>query len=169
MLDRCAENDGTLIFYIGKPCIDNKFIAFGNEDLIVKVADIILYAIESHFCHIDIRMNSNATHGNECANFNSGLDIQFVSRVLEDFKNVGVVSTFGRSCKSKCKLRLEIGKNLLICICGSVMTFVDDDIIKSVITEQLKIQCNTLNASADNMGIGIFYTICEFADGHGFP
>ena len=169
MLDRCAENDGTLIFYIGKPCINNEFITFGNKDLIIEITDIVLYAVETHLCHIDIRMNSDTTDRDKCANFHSSLNIQLVCRILENFKNVGIIGTFGCCCKSERKLGLEICKNLLICIGRSMMCLVDDNIIKIVISEQLEIQSDTLNASADNMGIGIFYTVCEFADRYGFP
>ena len=114
-------------------------------------------------------MNSDTTNRDECANFYGSLDIQLVGCVLEDFENIGIIGAFGRRGKPKRKLRLEIGKNLLICISRGMVSLVDDNIIKIGISEQLEMQSDTLNASADNMGIGIFYTICEFADGHGFP
>ena len=96
-------------------------------------------------------MNTNATNGNERANLHSGLNVQLVRRVFEDFKNIGIIRTFGGRGKSKRKLGFEIGKYLLVCIGRGMMCLVDNYVIKIVILEQFKVQCNTLNASTNNV------------------
>lgn len=60
MLDRRAEHDGTLVPHILEPCVHDEAVALRHIDLALQIADVILNAIEAHFCQINIGVDTNA-------------------------------------------------------------------------------------------------------------
>lgn len=164
MLHGGAEHDGALVLHIVQPGIHNELVALGHADFHVQIADVVLDAVEAHLSHVDVGMDSDATDRYQGPNLHGRLNVQLVRRILEDLQDVDVIRTFRRSGQPKGELRLEIGQNLLICICGCVMGLVDDQVIIVILPELIQIQSDALDAAAHHVVVGLLEVVCIFAD-----
>ena len=111
-------------------------------------------------------MDADAANRNQRADLYGGLDIQLVGGILEDLQDIYVVRPLRRGGEPQRELRLEIGQNLLICICGGVVRLVDDQIVKSVLPELIQIESHALDAAAHHMGVRLFEIVRELTDSH---
>ena len=169
MLDACTENYSTLLAAILHKSIGDKRIAFGDEYLAFKVTDIILHAVETHLGQINVCMYAYAAHRDKLAYLHGGLNVQLMRCVFEYVKNIFIICTLGSCSKSQRKFRLEICEHFLICIGRSVVCFVDDKVVKIVGFEAVKIECNALYASAEDISVRLLNRINISADIDGFP
>ena len=109
-------------------------------------------------------MYADTAHRHKIAYLNGCLYIQLVFGILEYFNDILIICTLGSSGKSQRELRLEICKNLLICIGRSVMSFIYNKILELVLTKHFEVQRNILDTSADDKSIFFLYGIAELAN-----
>ena len=114
-------------------------------------------------------MYTDTAHRHKFAYLNGSLYIKFMCGILEYFYDVLIVGTFGSSGKSQREFRLEICKDLLICICRSVMSFIYNKILELVLTKHFEVQRNTLDTSADDKSVFLLYGISELTNRNAFP
>ena len=87
-----------------------------------------------------------------------------MSCVLEYIQYVCVVGTFGSGGQTKYEFRLKVSQNFLISFCCCVVSFVDYYVVKIIVIECIKIECNTLNASANYIALIVLNAICKLTD-----
>ena len=57
--------------------------------------------------------------------------------------------------QAQCEARREVRQHLLIGLGGSVVGFVDDEIIEGIRQKAVQVQCHALHAGADHLGVGL--------------
>lgn len=105
MFDTGTKKHGAFVADIFHKCIYNQRIPFRHIDLAFQIADIVLHAVESHLCQINVCMNTDAAYRYQFPDLNRCLNIQTVRGILENVKNILIVGAFRRCSQTECKCR----------------------------------------------------------------
>ena len=127
-----TKYDSLLAFNIVYVGVDDKIIPLWNEQLTLQILRVILDTVDSDIGKVNIGFDANTTDGGKDTSFYSGFKIHFVSDILEKLKHVFAITALGRSRQAEDKLGMEVSKDFLVGICRSVMTFIYDDVVKSI-------------------------------------
>ena len=155
VLDGRAEDDRPLVAHELQPGIHNQLVALRHEDLALQVPDVVLHAVEAHLGQVDVGVDTNAAHRHQLADFHGGLDVQAVRCIFEYFQYILIVGALRRGGQAKGKARGEVRQHLLIGLGGSVMGFVDNEIVEGVRQKAVQVQRHALHAGTDHLGVSL--------------